>query len=170
MLLPKSPLSSHCFWNCLNNEPPREFVWFDPFLRGDWRFPRQAWWAVPTKGYLGGLTRGSGQGELFVCCTGLGSMELLKIFIYTGFSSFYFLNYYYFLAKENNGSYAKNSPSSRNGGKLQPMISFHLLEAAMAPAYLQRERKGCLPELAASSFQSPSSFGILSSWPSPAGL
>ena len=53
MLLPKSPLSSHCLWNCLNNEAPGEFMLFYPFLPRDWRFPRQAWWAVPTGGYLG---------------------------------------------------------------------------------------------------------------------
>lgn len=53
MLLPKSPVSSHCFWNCLNNEGPRELMLFYPFLHGDWRFPRQALWAVPTGGYRG---------------------------------------------------------------------------------------------------------------------
>lgn len=48
---------------------------------------------------------------------------------------------------------------------------FHLLEAAMAPADLQGEQKGCLPEFTASlSFQSSSSFGSLFFSPFPRDL
>lgn len=85
----------------------------------------------------------------------------------------FFLFKFFFLAKSNNGSYAKHSPPSQNGGKLQPVIFFffHLLEAAMAPADLQGEQKGCLPEFTASlSFQSSSSFGSLFFSPFPRDL
>lgn len=42
----------------------------------------------------GCLAHGSGPTEPFVCCTSLSSMELFKMFIYTGFSSFY-LNFFF---------------------------------------------------------------------------
>ena len=60
------------------------------------------------------------------------------MFIYTGLWFFLFKKKFFFLAKANNSSHAENSPSSRNGGKLQPVISFHLLKAAMAPSRLAR--------------------------------
>lgn len=81
MLLPKSPLSSRCFWNCLNNEAPGEFVLFYPFLRRDWRSPRQAQWAAPTGGHWGWLTQSSRPRELFVCCPALGPAGLCGMFI-----------------------------------------------------------------------------------------
>lgn len=125
MLLPKSPLSSHCLWNCLNNEAPGEFMLFYPFLPRDWRFPRQAWWAVPTGGYLGVVHTGQQPKRAFLLavlvwapCSFLECLYILVSLLFIKKKNFFFL------AKSNNGSHAKNSQSSRNGGPLQPEIFF----------------------------------------------
>lgn len=105
MLLPKSPLSSHRFWNCLNNEAPREFVLFYPFLRGDGRFPRQAWWAVPTGGYPGGgsLRAAAQESSLWLLdWSGLhGAFQ--NVYIYWSLDLSFKKNFF-FLAKADNGS------------------------------------------------------------------
>ena len=125
MLLPKSPLSSHCLWNCLNNEAPGEFMLFYPFLPRDWRFPRQAWWAVPTGGYLGVVHTGQQPKRAFLLavlvwapCSFLECLYILVSLLFIKKKNFFFL------AKSNNGSHAKNSQSSRTGGPLQPEIFF----------------------------------------------
>ena len=124
MLLPKSPLSSHCLWNCLNNEAPGEFMLFYPFLPRDWRFPRQAWWAVPTGGYLGVVHTGQQPKRAFLLAVLVRAPCSFLECLYILVSLLFIKKKFFFLAKSNNGSHAKNSQSSRNGGPLQPEIFF----------------------------------------------
>ena len=144
MLLPKSPLSSHCLWNCLNNEAPGEFMLFYPFLPRDWRFPRQAWWAVPTGGYLGVVHAGQ-QPKRAVLLAVLvrppcSFLECLYILV----SLLVIKKKIFFSCQVKQWLSCKEFPVLPNGRPLQPEIFFflfffHLVEAAMAPADLQRE-------------------------------
>lgn len=99
---------------------------FYPFLPRDWRFPRQAWWAVPTGGYLGVVHTGQQPKRAFLLavlvwapCSFLECLYILVSLLFIKKKKIFF-----FLAKSNNGSHAKNSQSSRNGGPLQPEIFF----------------------------------------------
>lgn len=142
MLLPKSPLSSHCLWNCLNNEAPGEFMLFYPFLPRDWRFPRQAWWAVPTGGYLGVVHAGQ-QPKRAVLLAVLvqppcSFLECLYILV-----SLLVIKKNFFFLPSQTMAFMQRIPNppemvDRFSLRFFFFFFFHLLEAAMA-ADLQRE-------------------------------
>ena len=84
-----------------------------PFLPRYWRFPRQAWWAVPTGGYLGVVHAGQ-QPRRAVLLAALvrppcSFLECLYILV----SLLVIKKKIFFLAKSNNGFHAKNSQSSQ---------------------------------------------------------
>ena len=140
MLLPKSPLSSHCLWNCLNNEAPGEFMLFYPFLPRDWRFPRQAWWAVPTGGYLGVVHTGQQPKRAFLLAVVVRApcsfLECLYIL-----ASLLFIKKNFFSCQVKQWLSCKEFPILLKWwtASAWDFFFFHLLEAAMAPADLQRE-------------------------------
>ena len=140
MLLPKSPLSSHCLWNCLNNEAPGEFMLFYPFLPRDWRFPRQAWWAVPTGGYLGVVHTGQQPKRAFLLAVLVRAPCSFLECLYILVSLLFIKKKFFFLPSQTMALMQRtpNPPEMVDHFSLR-FFFFHLLEAAMAPADLQRE-------------------------------
>lgn len=130
----------------MNNEAPREFALLYAFLFGGQRFPRQTCWSVPTGGYLG-VAQGVAAQEKFCLLHrsrvhGAFQKCLYRLVLFLLFT--YLVSYF---AKANNGSWVKNSlPSNHNGEILHPVISLHLLEAAMDPEDREGKRKECLSE------------------------
>lgn len=74
------------------------------------------------RGYLGMVHTGQWPKRAFCLLYWSSSMQLFKNICINLF--LFFLFKFFFLAKSNNGSYAKHSPPSQNGGKLQPVIFF----------------------------------------------
>ena len=141
MLLPKSPLSSHCLWNCLNNEAPGEFMLFYPFLPRDWRFPRQAWWAVPTGGYLGVVHTGQQPKRAFLLAVVVRAPCSFLECLYILASLLFIKKNFFFLPSQTMALMQRipNPSEMVDHFSLRFFFFFHLLEAAMAPADLQRE-------------------------------
>lgn len=70
---------------------------FYPFLPRDWRFPRQAWWAVPTGGYLGVVHTGQQPKRAFLLavlvwapCSFLECLYILVSLLFIKKKNFFF--------------------------------------------------------------------------------
>lgn len=124
------------------------------------------------RGYLGMVHTGQWPKRAFCLLYWSSSMQLFKNICINLF--LFFLFKFFFSCQVKQWLLCKAFPTLSKWWKASAcdfFFFFHLLEAAMAPADLQGEQKGCLPEFTASlSFQSSSSFGSLFFSPFPRDL